>query len=230
MSLNVDTNLQMDDSAMGSISALVGGAKDGLPEEAPGPRLPSPLSESKPTVDWADEEVGVWEDIAEPEDSPSTSRKDSHYSNDEPGVVTRVWYSCCETLSSWRLCLRKLWLLDDVRGTLLCTFLLLFVQTAGAAYTLANPCLVSADMFSEECALPLKVLMGLQIATVGVMTVMVNAELWPKISAAQRQQLGKRSDHRHGQVSGWAAASSKTVFDEIVKVCAHCARLGVSRK
>jgi hypothetical protein len=62
---------------------------------------------------------------------------------------------------------------------------------------------------------------GIQCASVLLSIAVVNIELMPKIKAAQREQLGlnkHKSDSKQGQMSGWAAASSKSVYSEVVKV------------
>jgi hypothetical protein len=95
------------------------------------------------------------------------------------------------------------------------------VQIGGAVYTLANPCLIQAGMFSNPCWTPLRVLVGIQCASVLLSVAVVNIELMPKIKVAQREQLGlskHTSDSKQGQMSGWAAASSKSVYREVVKV------------
>jgi hypothetical protein len=123
--------------------------------------------------------------------------------------------------------LSKLWRLRNARVLLVANGVLLAVGLGEQAFTLTRPCLMSSRLYSEECgngAFWLTV--AFLCSKVAFITVLTVAQTNEKLQYAVSSQVaGLRRMPPPAGPTGWAAASSRDVFQGIVQASATLVRI-----
>eukprot|EP00873_Tetraselmis_striata_P019033 jgi/Tetstr1/439297/TSEL_027738.t1 len=117
--------------------------------------------------------------------------------------------------------LRRLWLLPETRAILAGNALCLAINVGELCLAAARPCVMSSNLYAEACGNSMAVLQAIAAVKVALMIVVVNHICSPRLAAACSWQLGfipPAGEIGLARMRGWAAASSKEVFDEVVRV------------
>lgn len=117
--------------------------------------------------------------------------------------------------------LRRLWLLQETRPILVGNTLCLAVNLAELFFALARPCVMSSELYAEACGNSMLILQVVATVKVVLMIGLVNHVCNPRLLAAYCWQLGLKpppGELSMARLRGWAAASSKEVFEEVVRV------------
>ena len=134
-------------------------------------------------------------------------------------------------LSFGRHALAKLWITGDLRALILCHATILVVAIVESMYTLCYPCALSRDVYSEICATPLTTLLVVQSAKVVIVSCTLSWGIfksvwapeilsWSVYKSKSRSILPISEETENCAVvsRNWAAAASRDVFEDTVKV------------
>ena len=129
-------------------------------------------------------------------------------------------------VSQCRHVVATLWTLPETRSILVGSTICLAINVAELLYAILNPCVMSSEIYSPACGDGMFILQMAAVAKVVLLLGLVNSSLNPRLAAAMSLQLGFKlpfQQLRRARERGWAAASSREVFQEAVRVSAYAA-------
>ena len=128
-------------------------------------------------------------------------------------------------MSRWSHALRKLLLLPDTRSLLIGLLLALFIGLLELGFSFARPCVQSSRLYSEECGNSVLLLLGAYIFKSSILIGLGIGATRERVGCAMSTQFGldkaKAAVNSRAASMGWAPASSKSVFEGVVKVINH---------